>query len=335
MRPGGLTGLLVGLLLCGAPLAAESAEDLPLPLRNHNPFLQVYGLPVFESALLTANGTTSYRFGMSMANHADSGFAGDEAVVLDGETYFLDFSVRHGIGGRLEVGLDLPFVAHTGGRFDDFIEDWHDWFGLTNSNRQGPGNQLRFMYAGPGDAGFDLTSARKSLGELRLSAAIRLGGETETGDSSLALRATLKLPTGDQDRLLGSGAADLAIALHGTDRTLFGRQRLAGSAFAGVLLLGDGDILPGIQNDTVAFGGVSTTWQLTSRLAATAQLYAQGSYFDSRLDELGGNSVALAAGGIYHFDGGRTSLRFGIVEDLFSDATTDVAFHVGLQIRGR
>jgi len=310
--------------------STTAADDQHLPLRNHNPFLQIFGLPQFQSGLLIEPGQSIARASFDIANHSDSGVAGSESVVIDGESYYLNLNWRYGWSDSVEIGIDVPVVSHNKGFLDNPVERWHDLFGLSNSKRDGPRNQLRFTYGQAGVPGFLLESAHTGLGDIRISAAYAFH---KSDDGGLALRSTLKLPSGDKDNLMGSGATDLAIGLYHTDNQLFSRTNLAASAFAGVLLLGNGEILSHLQKDTVGYGGLSTSWQLNNRFTISGQLYGQSAYYDSDLDEIGGSSIQFSLGGTYRPDNSRLAYSFGIVEDLFSDATTDVAFHFGVELK--
>ena len=67
-----------------------------------------------------------------------------------------------------------------------------------------------------------------------------------------------------------------------------------------------------------------------------SHLYAQGSYFDSDLEELGGESLQLAVGADYRTRGGAL-LRFAIVEDIAANAnaTPDFALHLSVRSGAR
>jgi hypothetical protein len=148
------------------------------------------------------------------------------------------------------------------------------------------------------------------------------------------MRFSVKLPTGDSADLHGSGATDAAVGLYAQDSgTLLGKD-FAYLGFAGVLALGDGDILTEQQRSAVPYGGVAATWHATEQFGITGQLQAQGAYIDSDLDELGGSSIQLAVGGIYRFPRHGVSLRFALVEDVISDATPDFAVHLAIHLSG-
>ena len=301
-------------------------------LRNENPFLQVYGLPTFQSAALAASGKSRYSLSLDAANHADAGSTDSENFAIDGETYFLTLSLRRRVTGWLELGVDLPLVSHTDGFMDHVIEGWHDLFGISNTKRRGPSNELGFLYQREGQDLYRLASPASGIGDLRLSAAVPLRqGLAE--HLQLAIRSSVKLPTGDPDKLLGSGGTDIAIGLYATSsRSLSGRP-LWLSACAGGLVLGSGDVLENLRRDAVAFGGVAATWQWTERIAAAAQLYGQGSYYDSDVEELGGNSLQLAVGLSYR-SRRNALLRFAVVEDVSANATTDFALHISVSNGG-
>ena len=129
--------------------------------------------------------------------------------------------------------------------------------------------------------------------------------------------------------ILGSGGTDFAVGLYATNnRTLFDRP-LDLNGFVGGLALGNGDVLPSLQNDAVAFGGAAATWHWTGRFALTTQLYGQTQYFDSDVEELGGSSMQLAVGADITLRN-RSLLRLAIVEDVSANATTDFAVHVSI-----
>ena len=318
--------------ICLLSFSNAWSDDLALQgfaLRNHNPFLQIFGLPPLQSATLAAEGSMTMAVSLDLANNADFGETDVESFLIDGESYFLNVSLRRRITDRLELGVDVPLVVHDGGFMDSAIINWHDTFGMSNTKRRGPDDQLQFLYERDGLTLYELNSGASGLGDVQLGAAIRLKENNEDG-YAMAVRTSLKLPTGDDTDLLGSGAADLATALYVSDsKSLFNRPLdLAG--FAGVLLLGDGDVLPDQQKSAVPFGGVVASWQWTDRLAITTQLQGQGAYFDSDIEELGGGTTQLGVGFSYRLRGSGRCLKFAVVEDVTADATTDFAFHFAI-----
>lgn len=176
MTPGRLAISLLAVLLLSQGSRTLAGEEHHLPLRNHNPFLQATGLPVFQGATLTGAGRTDFRLALDLANHADAGGGKGEVITLDGETTTLTLSWRYGWSDRIELGVDVPVVSHNSGFLDGPVADWHDLFGLSNGNRAGLDNRLLIAYEGAGIPPFRLDSAATAPGDLQLSAAYALGG---------------------------------------------------------------------------------------------------------------------------------------------------------------
>jgi hypothetical protein len=313
-------------MLVLAACADAAAQDNPtdaFPLRAHNPFLQVYGMPAFQTQSMVAPGGFDISLGYDVANDADDAELDREVLVIDAETTVVNLSLRRRIGERFEVGLDIPWVRHSGGYLDRVIFDFHDLVGLSNSAREGPDDRLQLYFERDGVTSLDISSPVSGIGDIQLSAATAIGRAT--------LRAGIKAPTGSADKLTGSGAVDLSLGVYGGGtRTLFGRE-LDYSVFAGVLKLGNGDVLPDLQRSVIPYGGGILRWHATSRLSLATQLYIQGPYFEADLDELGGTTFQLAFGGDYRLPQPAWLFRFAIAEDIAAGAAPDFALHLSVR----
>lgn len=326
------TVLLASALFHCAPVVfADDSPARGFGLRNQHPLHQLYGLPAFRSAAITEPGATALEISLDFTNQADEGSNAREDFRIDGETHYLTLSLRRRMAAWLELGIDVPLVSHNDGYMDNMIESWHDLWGLSNSKRNGPSNRLLYRYERDGAERLFLDSSASGLGDIQVSAAIPIR-EAADGRAAVTVRSSVKLPSGDSGSLLGSGAADFATGLYVSDSTTLRDRALGIGGFAGVLLLGDGDVLGDLQRDAVVFGGLSVTWQFTDRTALVSQLYGQGSYYDSDIDELGGKSLQLAVGADHRTRGG-TLLRLAIVEDIAANATPDFAVHFSIALR--
>lgn len=323
--------LVIGVLVWPNAAGAEPGITTGYSLRNQNPFLQIFGLPPFQSATLAAEGAVKVDVSLDIANHADAGDNALEDFVIDGESYFLTLSLRRRFTDRLEFGIDLPLVAHADGFLDNAIERWHDTFGMSNSKRRGPANQLCFRYSVAGNTLFELGSPTFGIGDMQLTAAMQLRVAGDDDSLVIAVRSSVKFPTGAEDELLGSGATDFSLGVYASNSHTFWKRDLDVSSFVGALLLGDGVVLSNIQRSTVPYGGIAATWWMTENFGITTQLYAQGAYFDSELEALGGNSMQLAVGGDLRLPRRGLSLLFAVVEDVSANATTDFALHFSVR----
>ena len=188
--------LLTALVICPGIAAAEQAASPGFLLRNQNPFLQIFGLPPFQSAQLAAPESYKYDLSFDIANHADAGDNAVEDFVIDGESYFLTLSLRRRVKDRLELGIDLPLVAHADGFLDNAIESWHDTFGMSNTKRRGPSNELGFQYSRDGEILYQLDSPGTGIGDIQLTAAMPIRESRDDDPRSVTLRSSVKLPTG-------------------------------------------------------------------------------------------------------------------------------------------
>lgn len=309
---------------------AAQADSAPLYLRNQSPFLQIFGLPGPQGGTLTPAGKLQTSLEVALANHADSVTTPDESLTVDGESYFLDAVLRYGINDRWEVGVDLPYVAHSNGRFDNLIEGWHDLFGLSNSQRDGASNELQFAYQRAGTGAYRLDDAGGGIGDVRLTGAYRLRSGTD-GGPALALRGMVKLPTGSEAELRGSGATDFAVSLEATTQRSLAGRALDLFAQGGALRLGDGRILADQQKSSVPFGALGLRWQWTADIDLRAQAAVQGPYYSSGLDALGGTTSNLTLGGGMALRSLGLKLDIAIIEDLISDATPDFGMYLSVR----
>ena len=147
----------------------------------------------------------------SVANSFDAGRSSADAVVLDGESERAEFRVMWGVAPGWEAGIEVPFIRHSGGYLDDFIVDWHDGLGLPQNGRDmAIQDQLRFGYSSV-EQSFLLADDASGIGDVTLFLARKLHRSER---SATSLRGHVKLPTGDENKMLGSGGYDAGVSLH-------------------------------------------------------------------------------------------------------------------------
>lgn len=322
-------------LLCSSIIAFSSTATLavqvlpdrladPIYVANQNPFVQVFGLPKAEAGTLTPKGKLNLGFLYFVSNNAIQN--PNKTFIWDGETGQYNLSARYGIFEGLELGVDIPFIDHSGGYLDSLIRHYHDIFGFPNDRQeQFNKNQLHYKVDEKGSY-YETLDRQSGLGDIRLSMAIPLFAKTFQTHRYLALRPQLKLPTGKASGLLGSGGIDLATTLAYSDyETLAGINTVL-SAYGGIIYMGNTKVLRELQNHVAGYGGVSLAWMATTHLDFKLQLDAHSAFYDSDIDQLG-TSMQLLAGGTAHLPG-EVLLDLGISEQLVTDATPDVGFYL-------
>lgn len=321
------------LLLCTPP-AGYPSDILPFRTSNRSPLVQIYGLPPVGDSRVLAAGAKELALVFDLASHYVDDSARSERIVLDGETYRLCLTGRVGIARRFEAGLELPWVLQNGGFLDGFIENYHDTFGFSQGGRdQAPRGRLLFQYQRGGTNRVYVDRSNSGIGDVRFNGGVQLLGGDRDNSGALALRASLKLPTGDSGELHGSGSTDLALWLSAGKgwKTASGLWELFGGG--GILGMTEGDVLPDQQKNTVAFGSLGAGWQPLAWLTLKVQLDGHTAFYrDSDLVELGSGSVQAVMGGTLHVSEG-TALDIGVAEDLAVRTAPDVVFHFALRHR--
>jgi hypothetical protein len=318
--------LLVGVLALAAA-AASPAE--PFATRNQSPLARLYGLPAAAPAALLAADRREAVVRLDIANNFTRRMLGGETIWLDGETYELTLALRGGAGWhgrRVEWGVELPLVAHSGGLLDDAIDDWHDALGLRDGGRSRVASDLlRYSYERDGVELLRVDRAASGLGDLRLTAGL---GLDENPAHPVALRAQLKLPTGDSERLFGSGGADIALWLVAA-RALGDRWRADGAL--GGALLARGDVLPAQQQRAAAFGHLGLSVRVVDDLRFRIQLDGHTALFDdTALPQLGKHALQVVLGWQWR-PAERVALDLAFAEDLVDFASPDLSLYLQLR----
>ena len=313
-------------------IAASSATVTPFPTSNQSPMVQIFGLPFAESALLTPARHLQAQLITHVANNFTSRSRSDEEIVLDGETYRATFSFRYGVSDRIELGLDVPYVRHVGGVFDVFIDYWHDTFGLPDGGRdEAPRDRLLYTYRRQRRTEVLLDDDTAGIGDVTLSAGWRLYRDRPDTTRSLSLRLNLKLPTGSDRNLRGSGSTDVALRLAGEDRVVLAAYRMGLFGSAGLLLMSNGDVLPDQQRHVTGFGTFGIAWGLLSWLVPKVQVNWHSPFFDdSDLRQLASWSAQLTFGTTFRVSE-RSTIDFAVFEDIVAKTSPDVGFQFVLR----
>lgn len=320
--------VVLAALLQLTALASAAAELTPFRARNLSPTVLVQGMVTAEPARLVAPQKTSVFLDLDLASNATVNNGPNEQILLDGETLVATLGINRGFAHGLQFGLELPWVSHDGGSFDGFIENWHDFFGLPNGDRdQLPEDQLNYRYQRNGQQLLNLDSSESGVGDLQL----KLGWQLAADElRAAALHLSLRLPTGSAERLTGNEAwgASLALALQRQWQFADG----AGTAIWGGLggrWLGDGEVLAPLARNWAANAWLGAGWSPLDWLAFKLQLDGSTPLYDSDLVELGSPALQLTMGGTLVF-GEDTALDISVGEDVGVNTAPDVTFQLAL-----
>ncbi|MEM7610829.1 MAG: DUF3187 family protein [Pseudomonadota bacterium] len=307
------TLLLAGTLRAEAPLSFLDGDLNLMPIA---------GLFALEPA--PAQPGNHWRVDLRTASLAARRSRGNEFMLFDGETSRLSLHWQHQLSDRLSIAADLPYVWHTRGVLDPFIDSWHKTFGLPEGIRDDiPRDQLLFVYR-DGDELFRLDRNTHGPGDVRLHTRYAM-----SANDRWSVTATLKLPTGDVTRLTGSGALDVNGALHWRSDQQPG-SRWSFNASLGGAYLGDADINFRDQNSFIWTGHAAAGYAITERLMLGARVQMHRGVIESDIGALGDTAFLLVTGGSYRLSP-TWQLNITVDEDVRVRASPDVTFRIGLQ----
>jgi hypothetical protein len=317
-------GLGFGFALLAAPVAASE----PLYVKNLSPVAGLLGLPSQRDAQTTESGKFAVALHSSIANQYVNESKPGESLNFDGETLRAALEVRYGIAQDWDAQLEVPWLKQSGGDLDGVIDDWHDFWGMSDGGRSSvPRDVLDYRYASA-RGGFSLQDDTSGLGDISLSVSHAFYRD----DSSVASVALgYKFGSGDEDDFLGSGADDAFVALR-----FSGAQQsdlpLSWHGQLGYLRAGDSDLLDGVQEQNLWFAGLSMDWRFASHWSLIAQLDSHAAPMDSTITGVGDDAVMATFGGRWHF-APLWSVDVSVVEDIRVETAPDVTFQASVRYR--
>lgn len=321
-----MTERLVAAVLAACWAANASAG--PLAVTDRYPVTRIHALPAAESARVSQAPPVEWSATLDWSSYATSKENARETLVLDGESVALTLRWRRA-AGSWRLGVDVPFMHQSGGVLDGVIDTYHDLFGFPDGDRPRlPDDALLYRYVRDGETLVNVDAAGAGVGDVTVHAARSL---REAPGHAFALRLHVKLPTGDSDRLFGSGAAAFGAQIDALRSVTWRDRDVDWYAALGAQVSGRGDVLSALRETTVAYGhaGVRFAWRPTIDLIA--QIDAHGPFYDAGQRGLG-RGILFSAGGRFAL-GSRWMLDLAVAEDIAPRTAPDVTFHARLARR--
>lgn len=310
-------------LLCSNVLQAQ-----PLYSKNLAPLSGLFGFPALREAATLPVGQFDGALFASVTNIYSVADNARESVNFDGETQRITVRLRYGLAAEWELEGELPWLQHHGGQLDHPIEQWHDLWGLPNGGREKvPRGLIDFSYQSP-VASFAMAESGDGWGDLNL-ALVRQVWRDES--AWLSARAGVKLATGNERQLCGSGSEDYYLSVNYSGAAP-GARPLNWHAQLGYLRAGVSDWLGAIQERDLWFAGAGLEWQAWTSVQLKIQLNSHAAVADSQLDQLGSSAVQLSAGIGWRF-APQWEAEFSFSEDIAVDTAPDFGVQIGLRYR--
>lgn len=352
---------LIALLVTISCSAFASSPDDPLPIRSQLPFKLLFLEPApaaagiepdrearfslhatYENTLVASdalvseferNGMAAYngRVTLPILTSTAAGQPSGTAYVLDGETLRTVLDARVGVGRRIELGIEVPFLSHGRGFMDGPIDSFHDQFHLPDGGRTGfAHDQFRAGYVGDGQTIYlDEPPGGMRLGDIVVSATGLLVPDRARG---LAVTASLsaKLPTGSWRDLTGSGSMDYGLALRLTRKWTRSTLHLGWA----MNHLGEWKLAPGLDLHRTRDLFGAYTFAAAPGFHLVGQAIRTSGPFPFRSgNDLGKVAMEVSAGFRYRLPRG-FDLEWALIENLEPYYNTpDIGTYLGLRYR--
>lgn len=257
-------GLAIASALSATVVLAEGFG--PFPVRNFHPIQQLVLSMPGDRAVVLKQGTLDVRLELAETASVYREVSDQANATMKFETLRSGLFLRYGATEKLEVAVEIPVLY----RYRGFME------GLIRATER---------------ATTGLAPARNALGKTGYKFNLSRGGQTVisgrqgdvgVGDSSimgkyqllkessmmpaLSVRATLKLPTGDEGQVFGSGSPDFGVGL-AAEKTFGGRWIVYGN-LNGVFPTGR---ISGMPLQPTISGLVAVEYLWSENLSFTAQ----------------------------------------------------------------
>ena len=309
-----------------ATLAAQPIH--PLTITNLSPVILVQGLPDSHNPDVITHNNWEVRVNYDYVSNFTHDKAANERLFFDGETARIALSLKTRLFRDADIEFVMPYISHDGGSLDAFIENWHDFFGLPQNSRDNwPRNQLRYWYEKNGVSYFDLTEPVSGAGDAQLILGVMLNSQWFPRQRQLTFKTAVKFPSGDADKLTGSGGFAVSAWLTGDSSTQWFNFPGLTYYHGGIMWLQEGDILADQQRPLVMFGGIGTGVRVTEHIALQLQLDTHSAmYRDSSFNEINSYALMFTMGGNLKLSD-VWDLDLAVVEDLYAHTAPDVVFH--------
>ena len=314
-------------------LAGESAAQA-LPDHDNGILTGVFGFPEStEGGHILGRGQHAWDTSLIIASHNVDETRGGEDFRLDGETTRLALTYRYGLSDKLDIGIEVPYLAHQPGSLDSTIDSWHNVLSFVGGGARArrDEDQLEIFYADSQVDLVDLSNDASGISDIRFLAGWRL---SESERHSTALRFSIKLPTGDSDELLGSGGSDISFGLASDVTGFWGNPKLSGFYRVNATYLGEPDRLADRYKKLVGQLSFGLGYRVHQNVDLLLQSRIRSAVYDSDIHNLGGTTVSLTFGADF-----RVSDHYRIVvsmgEDAKVESVPDVSFQLALRYTGQ
>jgi hypothetical protein len=305
----------------------------PFSIVNQSPIQLLFLQPLPDRAETYPNDRYSISLTTAMTNTLLWEISDHYHGHIDMEMIRSTLELKYGLLPRVEIGMSIPFVYGYGGFMDHGIFEFEEVFNASRylrkyENSSGKKNDYIFLIQKDGKTFIEGKEQSSGLGDI----ALRIKGKILDEDDIIPCvsgRFSIKTPTGDDERALGSGAVDYGFGL------------LLQKTFTSFTTYLNADfIIPGnpYKHEDVSIRSfynimLGAEYKLTEQLSALIQLsYITRPFRNTGLDVLGKTVSDVSLGLSYATKTG-LCIQGGLIEgysNSSADAGADITFFLNV-----
>jgi hypothetical protein len=285
----------------------------PFPVRSLSPIQLLFFQFTPERAVPVSRGGWQLRFDIVDANILARDQREEDSFLFDFELTRANLALQYGVFDRLAIELEVPLLYTWKGFLDDFIKGFERVTGFKREIRvERPQHLFSYVLQKDGRAALKGASGAVGIGDIAISTKALLRDESRWSPA-IAARAALKLPTGDEDRALGSGEVDVGLGL-AMEKTL-GPTRIY---FNAGLTIPTGEPFAGTGIDSLPMFSAFLTgeYRLTERFSLLVQVNGISPPVRNTGLDIDHASFEILAGLSWAIPGYPVVWQAGLMEDL-------------------
>lgn len=300
----------------------QAAEINPINSRFSSPIEGLFNIPGMSETQLLPTGQQKVGLKAEVVSNAVTMDNSTEIVRFDGETWRLTPTWAMSFKEGWQISAELPFIRHSSGFLDNSIDKFHEIFNFREGSRDDfPRNELVYGYQNGNDLDYLIQSSEEGIGDLRVQLS-----KTFDEDSPFIVHLHLKAPTGNEDKLMGSGSWDFGASVSYLKPQLLEVDSLSFAAELGQHYLGNADQVRN-QKKHVTTLHTGIFWEATSHVTLKGQLESHTKLSESNLEPIESEALQLTLG-LTLKTAGSQQWDIALSEDLKTDSTADITFFV-------
>ncbi len=329
-----LTTVLIVITTPHTSFADEAEGYTPLgPVegRNQMPLLNLFYVMQSTGTETLGKGKQEIRLAIDISNIYEERASASTVLAYDMEIYRPALHYSYGLTDSLDLHTEIPALAFNGGQMDGAIQDYHDLFGFPNGERDNvQDGQFGYSFSQGGQTIFDFSSTGLNLSDINIDLKWKVWDDHE-GRPAAALRAGVKLPTGNYGKGTGSDRLDFALGV------LLSKATKRFSFFGGLDLniINPPAELKQLVTEEIVHTLVGVEFMaLKNRLSLILQLEGQNSPFAKTGEKTFDNEILEIIYGIKGVTSKKKLLwQLSMREDLIHDSTVDFTLSFSLGAR--